>query len=803
MKYLFKKISAITTSVLLTGMTMGLAAAAAFPTDFASATPAIVYGASADPMDLTQANSINTYLTGKVPGSFGTPTGEGYLFEKDTNKLNINDNLTLVKTVKLTDTELPMILADGTYQNSENDEFAYEQSISVDNNVQFAYWADSDYMSKKPTLGIKIAKNAPVLNYTLDFVKSAEDDSTTSDLLDLENTKISFLGQTYTIVDASNSSNTLLTLMRGSEQDTLGFGESKTYTVDGKTYEVIVTYVDSDECKFTVNGESTNKLTKGQTDKLSDGNQIGVTEVDYSTGAVTEIMNCEFYIGADKIDLEDTKEVEINDVDVDNLYVYIDETESSSPFLLNKIILEWKANEDLFVTETSSVVMPGFGSVKLSYTGLTAPTGETIKFEGKSNDEIELTLPIKSGTTTIQLLASNGTGNFTKIGGSNDGEGLLTNNATNYGASGANPKNLVYDLGSNSTGHQYFVATYWDGSSTGESYLVEISDSDDTNGVDFTDVITGTDLSTGVKNGTAFEIGEASFLLENFIEDEYVKFNATSANTYIDRIITDEGLMVYLPYSNGTASVASPAILEANGGGIGPDAYIVYMQEENKDGVLNSASSQSVNVTLGHTASTNSYNTEAKIATAAEKAFSGVDMLEDPDNENFYTAYTISDLGTYVEYDSNPDEDTVTVTYYGEQVYGNVYISESGSTSSAGSMVFKDSEKTSWNTKNVIIVGGTCINTAAAEALGIAANTCEAAFTSATDVGSGQYLIQTVGSYPASGKIALVVAGYEKADTAAAANRLVNKASDIQTTAGTKYIGVASAGLDSVLTKVA
>ena len=72
--------------------------------------------------------------------------------------------------------------------------------------------------------------------------------------------------------------------------------------------------------------------------------------------------------------------------------------------------------------------------------------------------------------------------------------------------------------------------------------------------------------------------------------------------------------------------------------------------------------------------------------------------------------------------------------------------------------------------KNLIIVGGSCINSAAATVLGGAY--CGAAFTEATNVGPGQFLIKAYDGAFTEGKIALVVAGYESADTVHAATYL-------------------------------
>jgi len=786
----FKKIISVLASAVMLSSTIGFAAAANYPEPFVSggtAGGAVVYGANAATTDVIAAIDMQANLQGLVTSGSGTTSsstsGESVLFETGTNKLNIGNNLTEIKTVSITDTDLPTVLADGTYSNADSEDFDYEQKIDVSDDLEFAHWADSNYNSKKPTLGVKIEKNDLILNYTLDFVKSAEDDTASGDDLDdFEDTTIGILGKNYDIVTAVNTSGTTkLTLMGGAEKDTLSLNDVKDYTVDGKSYNVGLTYVDSNGyCRFNVDGTLTNKILKGGTAKLSDGTYIGVADYDYSTGAVTEIMNCKFYLGADKIVLEDGKEVEINDEDVDDLRVYWDETDGS-PFKINKMTLEWKAHADTFITEDSEAVMPGFSSVKLTAGGLIAPTGELIKVRGSSNDDVDLTVTLKSGETTIQLLGSNGTGGFDTIGGFDDNQGL----ATVAGHTAATQ--ITYNASGGANGDQYFVATYLNGAD-GSSYLVEVSDTDETDGVDFKDVISGTKLAENIKNTTSFTLGDATFYLEGFIEDEWVKINATGTNTYMDRLVTDKGLVIYLPINN-AASTTSPNInLSATNLTTNPypSSYIIWMEEEDKDGNLAATTGDDINVTVSHTTSN---NVQAQISVTADNIFSGGTDFEDPDDDNLYIGYTESDLGTKVVYDADPDEDTVDITYFGEQVYGSVFIAESGavvtpgstSTSAGGQiLVVKDNQISSVSDKNLIVVGGSCINTVAAKILGSDVPLCESAFTGATSVGAGQYIIKTVASPYNADKVAMLVAGYNAADTTnAVAKALEGVSSDV------------------------
>lgn len=169
--------------------------------------------------------------------------------------------------------------------------------------------------------------------------------------------------------------------------------------------------------------------------------------------------------------------------------------------------------------------------------------------------------------------------------------------------------------------------------------------------------------------------------------------------------------------------------------------------------------------------------------------------------------------GTVVTRDgTTSDQKTATISYPDEQVYAQVYASEDtasivagGSTggatgaSSLGSVSVKDSEVSSVATKNLIVVGGSCVNTVAAELLGVSSRTCGEDFTTKTGVGSGQYLIQTFAR--TGGKVATLVAGFNAGDTTTAAKALTT--SVVDTTSGTKYTGSTSTDLKSVVSAAA
>ncbi len=167
--------------------------------------------------------------------------------------------------------------------------------------------------------------------------------------------------------------------------------------------------------------------------------------------------------------------------------------------------------------------------------------------------------------------------------------------------------------------------------------------------------------------------------------------------------------------------------------------------------------------------------------------------------------YSMDLWGTLIKTDhSDTDQYDAVIEYPDEQVNANIYVAEEGASITGGTtggstqlgdVLVKDSEVSSVSSKNLIVVGGSCINSAAATLVGGAY--CGSAWTSETDVGSGQFLIQSFGDAYTSGKIALLVAGYDAADTVNAATYL--RTQTVDTGADNKYVGTSATNAELVV----
>lgn len=151
---------------------------------------------------------------------------------------------------------------------------------------------------------------------------------------------------------------------------------------------------------------------------------------------------------------------------------------------------------------------------------------------------------------------------------------------------------------------------------------------------------------------------------------------------------------------------------------------------------------------------------------------------------------------------SDTDQISASMSYPDNQIEAEAYITEatattSGSSGVLGDIVYDASEVSTVSSKNLIVLGGSCINTVAAQLLGSSAPLCGADFTAETQVGTGSFLIQSFESPFNANKVALLVAGYEADDTINAANAL--KSNTVDTTKGKKYTGTTATSLTPVL----
>lgn len=787
MKYNFRKILSALTSVAMISSTVGLAAAANYPAPFVengAANVAVVYGSSAT-LDLAAVTDITTSLNAKITAQVGSTSsqssnvtgGDSVLLAKNQDSLNLGDYVDTVFGATVDDGDLKTLLADGTYKNDKNSEFPYTQKITLGHH-RLAYFSDRDYEDEEPSIGIQLSsRDTFVMNYTLDFTTDAESDITGGDLVDLETTLLPILGKSYYVSDVDNST-TKFTLLDTANTATVNEGETTTVVVGSKTYEVTTEWIKTNKVKLNVNGVLTNDLAEGDSYNLGDGSYVGVKSI-FQRDVAGITGNVEFSIGSGKLELEgSSNEVELNDEIVPEVKAYIERTETSGKVKIQKVVLQWKTDAEEYIAPKSELTMPGFNAVKFKTGPFVVPETEKVIVASNGDDTFELSAPIKSGLAKFDILSTNASGEFVRIG-SDSATDLLYTSGTNK---------LAINLSNGDT----FVATY-NTTDDAESYLLRLSSSSigsTSNKTTISDSI-GTGSCAVVYTGSSEECGfgdvDLTITQIGYIGNDIFVNITAGTNVNFNTLFTEKGLKIYLPYEAANTSTGMGAInfsTLASTAGHNSGSFYLYMAEEDKDD--NKASGTTFNMTL---------NDDANGKVTVSDMDSGQSEYKVINTDGDYTTRVYSDLATEVKLvESSNDRMNAEILYSGEEAYGEVYITAPGAViggTTGGVVSLKDSEVAQAAGKNLIVVGGSCVNTVAAELLGGAL--CGSDFTAATNVAAGEFLIK---SFAREGKIATMVAGYNAGDTQNAAKALTTQAVD--TSAGMAYKGSSATTISSV-----
>lgn len=752
--------------------------------------------------------TVNTGGTSKT-----TVSGESAQVNTDSNHLTIGESLKSVKN-NYNDDDLPNLLAKGTYVANGDDssqQYTYNQKLEFGSagNATFTHIEDNDYAldPDSPVLAVYSPRNSQFMTYELDFVKDAESDYDSSgsgcgtqyELCDFEDTKITIMGKTYDITkahfNASGTNDVELDLMGAATTQTLYEGETATYTLNGKDYEVNVliisdTGTSNPSVIFQVNGKTTKDLTKGQTTTV-DGLELGVKEVlgneAGEEGAGKDMV--EFYLGAKKIVLKDsdafTKDdfpdnLQVGDNDVDDVYADVYMGQSGSKYTLKDIKLRWKPSSDLFVTEKQSETFPGLESFKVEYLGLDASTKEHAVIKSRGNNKIEVNWPFVSGQATFDLLYdSDEDGNFDGYGRASD-EQIYTSTPT----------------GAIDTGNWLLVTSQTEE----ESYLVEFTN------VDSSSVVTLKDI-----NGVKYEQGCSSVPCEIDIGDTSVTLDYVDATN--DRINVTSGLGSFLFSKQGmvlnVSNYEGGDHAQIFGGNNGTTVNVTIVEEDSNGNVL---SGDKVKVTLGFTSDdkttvksitgiTNSGYSYANQNNPFEippgKTSVQWDDIDDSNNQESYTHY-----GTRWLFHTGGDEDWAELWYPKSEAHGLVYVSAINSkvTTSSGSGVTTEevvpipvtasklaSEVPDVTKVNAIVVGGPCVNSAAAKLMGNPTPCTK-------DFENGKAMIKL---YENGDKVALLVAGYSAMDTRRATT-VLSEYSKYKADLKGKEVEVTGVGLSSI-----
>jgi len=829
-----KQILAGGLAAVMAGATMGIGAFGAadltsYPDPFVSAdgTPnfLLVAGEAASPADVIGSVDIAASLSGtsaSVTSGGGTTTsggstisgGDKVKVETSSDKLNLGDPITTVRATSITKTDLANTLKDGTYVNREGTSYTFTQSVALRTGIMnFTHFKDSDYDGGQPSLGFKIQNNQPVLNYTVSMNTAAVSDVSTSGRLeDFEGTTITLLGKTWTILNAYNGTTTNLKfdLMGGASSETVGLNEKKqivlagstsaSSAVDDKTFDVELVFIDASNTKFVINGETTTTLAKGATYTLKDGTTLGVKDISYQAfkGGV---QTAEIMLGAQKLTISDTGTSQLNGVNINGLTTAIVVTPQTGPKnQLNSITFAWTTDKKVFVTESSSLALPGLGGLKFVMAPFTTPSKEELKITNSGSNTIQVTFESAAGPATFGLLSGGGN-NFNNIGtdGTNGGAVRLVTAVNPSVNLVQNPStSALATINFDSDTDKYFIATYKT-TTAAESYLMRARATQE-NSVNYTAFDVITDAATTevgkVQSGTTITKGSVVLTPYNISYAGNSQEISAGANVTYLELYTKSGLMMSLPYNSTAGNITTGTMsgLNLSTVAVYPSTYTIRFAEETNTGTLTGGGQY--NVTVGWTSSGN--QTQVTGITGAfltdNAAVGNSNYWADKTNSQKYYAYVLSALGSKITYDQSQGQDTATIEYHGSESYGNLWAGASDVTvSSAGAISAVSASsavpsalkqktgkldtqlsKADVENKNLVVIGGPAVNKLAADLLG----KTFPAYGEASGIPKDQALIQlfeapTFASVEsAKGKTALLVAGWEAAHTQVAATVL-------------------------------
>ncbi len=804
-KNMVKRLAAVATGAAMLGATvMGAFAAdlSDYPDMFVSDGTFdgyFVVGESASSVDNLAMTDIATnmwYTEAAEDGETTTTTLEGdtWLAATSSNFLELEEHVSSVESY-LDDSHMDA-LADGEVSNAKG-VAEYEQFLYLNGSTAVvAYQEDDD-----DAIGFfyKIASGGEIANYVLEFTTSLESDIDSNSVYDdIEDETITMMGKTFTIVTASNeSSGPKLILMGGAASDTLSEGETATYTVNDVDYEVEVLSVTSTQVQFSVNGETTSKLADSETDVLDNGVNIGVTDLTYQDYA-GGIHSVTFFIGSDKLELKHGSSMKYNEETISDAAVSISSSEASGDIAIDRIEVRMTAEDDLYIAEGGvlseavnldepQVLLTGNWDIEM--TEVVVGDTEEVKLSfSESDEQADLNVVLADGEVNIPLVYANSTGNL--VWGEKEGEFLRFPGSQN-----------IKD-------EDFFILSTTDPDSAttdDRSYLLQYKGADkpgdDNPKVRIKNVATSETYERSMSSDGSFDLklGGTTF---NFVndsatpagdtKDHYIHYadNTTSGVSYNNEsaagVVLAPGIRQMFRtasnheveiFSNNTGSAAAEA-----GAGLYSDLLSateigVVVRIDDTD-LYDNATLQIdphvvLNATIKHDA------TNGELDTTSGTVSFGT-LVSDPDDSDlqygrslFGELYTVSASGN----SGGPSQFTTVIPE--SQAEAKLYFTSgavSSTTTTSGSdgdlslvrvvdATKLDSEVSSVSSQNLIVVGGPCVNTVAAEIMGNPSD-CTEGFSAG---------VAMVKLFEEGESVAMLVAGYSGDDTRLAGQVLAHR----------------------------
>ena len=695
-------------------------------------------------LDIATNLQANAFEEVTVSGGVGAQTtvSDGAKIESAGNGLLLNESLKQAEE-RFDDDDLPFLLRDGeVVEEDENDDFEYEQRLNFTNNVTVEYDSDDTDLDD-PMLYLDLDQAEGILwEAILDFTGS---DLNVTELDDSET--IEWLGKVLTF-DPDNDKTGQITLFGSDVTAFLELNQPITVDSEGDSFtiELVGAESEDDENTIIVDVNGVRETLKESESRNVNGLDLFIDDV-FVTNIPTLSASANVFIGSQEIKFPEADtgygEIEINDETVNGLEVKVEGDNNGEVERFVARFIPSDLDNDVpgfdqtdFLLQGESITDPLFGTFDLIFEGPNFPPMDTtqshILFQG-GDDEFDLTFTNDNGDeVTFTPFVLDG-GNF---------ETDFTVN--NEGWDGSIP------AGTDIQDDQIFALNEGEGN-TRTTILFEVQ-------------------------SFSVDDGQDTVTLRNLMTGDSKKY--TDGDEVVDGVDiadVDEG-SDEVELTEDTSS-----ILFVNGGfhtidlddannGLGGDDINISINESNDE--MDEAQNANISVTLSEDS-----DDENDIDVVLNQS-----NIEDGDADDGNDVFTgLTQYGTFVEAEIDEDDWAKFWIPFDEdvEVHYDAFIAPTGANvirSAAGSGVsqsinpfavgiaVRDVDINLANpSRNLILMGGSCINTKSAEVQGLPAGTC------GTDSGlnPGEAVIELFELD--NGKVALLVAGWEATETNAAA----------------------------------
>jgi hypothetical protein len=591
--------------------------------------------------------------------------------------------------------------------------------------------------------------------YTLEFSNEIdiECNTDTTAAADMQNVELEVQGKEYTISGVTcNTDDTIdsITLLGGAAEQTVNDEETVTVALGGTDYEITPSIYGpgtsgNSGVTFTVEYdgtvETTDELLEAETDELGDGTEIGVRDVFYSSKE-TKTSAVTFYLGAQKITLDDDNEIKLNDDEIEDYDTAVTFGNSTvGGDTLSSITITVIPEDTIWLGEGEEWVDPVFGAWKYVFAGTSAVT-EEIAATTSGNDGTLTVIDIAGNTIEIPFTSDD----------DNDGEGYpgddissgVTLVVDGNSETAGNVGNMLISDNDMCTGASAITACegvmFLAVNTGGEARVIEIKDYDTSNHqIDLRDLTTGDtweDKTVSTYDGSAANtISLGSFMNVQMIVNESAnEINITNMNDFsstgdfatslageVGIAYNGDNTTVTL-YSDDGDTLGSFTLLEASNDLTISTSLGGYLEEEDSD-----------------------------IRWDLDDAYWGALFTWDEENDDDMT----------VTYPAEPTEFQIFVSPTSAVTTTSGDVGRSGVIKSNVAVVDTDVTSTQKSNYHLILGGGPAVNKLSAEALDLDFPTYGADSGIPTD----GYMIQLIPDAFVDGNYALVIAGWEAEQT--------------------------------------